>query len=132
MPFLHAYVWVVSHYPLRLSGLLIIHYLLGFYLYKILNFDAVVRNLFSAQFRDILLLRTGLREFSEPPSSASLLALSRAIKASRPNLTKDVFSLTPVSLDAFLIMSSSMFNVVLICINMHHMCIYVNDILSGF
>ena len=80
-----------------------------------------------AQFRDVLLLGTALRDFSEPPSSASLLELSRAINASSPNLTSDVFSFIPVSFDAFLKMSSSMFNVVLICLNMHDRCIYVND-----
>ena len=35
--------------------------------------------------------------------------------------TREVFSLTPVMSDARLSISSSMFNVVLICINMHYM-----------
>ena len=35
--------------------------------------------------------------------------------------TREVFSLTPVISDARLRISSSMFNVVLICINMHYM-----------
>jgi len=55
-----------------------------------------------------------LRYFSVPPSLASLLALSRTIKASSPNLTYDDFSFIPVSSDAFLIMLPSMFIVMLI------------------
>ena len=54
------------------------------------------------------------------------LALSRAIKASKPSRTRAVFSLMPVSCDAFSKIWSSMFNVVLICINMHKTCIIVN------
>jgi len=66
------------------------------------------------------------RLFSVPPSLASRLLLSRAIKASKPSRTKEVFSLTPVSRDAFSNILSSMLSVVLICINVHYICIYVN------
>ena len=66
------------------------------------------------------------RLFSVPPSLASRLLLSRAIKASKPSRTKEVFSLTPVSRDAFSNILSSMLSVVLICINMHYVCIFVN------
>lgn len=52
--------------------------------------------------------------FSVPPNSASLLALSLAIKASRPSFTNVVFSLIPVNSDAFSTNSSSMFSVTLI------------------
>jgi len=52
--------------------------------------------------------------FSVPPSLASLLLLSIAIKASRPSFTRVVFSLIPVSFDALSINVSSIFNVVLI------------------
>src|SRR5271169_5747297 len=63
----------------------------------------------------VVLLRGGACSlFSEPPSIASLLALSFAIKASRPDLTRAVFSLTPVSFAALSSNLSSMFNVVLI------------------
>ena len=65
-----------------------------------------------------LRLGMGRRFFSVPPSLASLLLLSRAIKASKPSRTKDVFSLTPVSRDAFSKILSSMLSVVLICICM--------------
>jgi hypothetical protein len=54
------------------------------------------------------------------------LLLSRAIKASKPSRTKEVFSLTPVSRDAFSNILSSMLSVVLICINVHYICIFVN------
>ena len=67
--------------------------------------------------------------FSVPAKAASLLALSLAIKASRPSLTREVFSLMPVNSAALASNSSSMFRVVLmtsprpdvfiICINMH-------------
>jgi hypothetical protein len=49
-----------------------------------------------------------------PPSWASLLLLSREIRDCSPNLTKDVFSLIPVKSEAFLSISSSINNVVLI------------------
>jgi hypothetical protein len=65
------------------------------------------------------------RLFSVPPSLASRLLLSRAIKASKPSRTKAVFSLTPVSRDALSNILPSMFSVVRICINMHETCIYV-------
>jgi hypothetical protein len=73
----------------------------------------------------ILLLGMGCRSFSVPPRSASLLLLSRAMSASNPSLTKEVFSFMPVSSEALLRISSSMFSVVLICISMHQPCIYV-------
>jgi hypothetical protein len=63
------------------------------------------------------------RPASVPPSLANRLPLSRAINASRPSRTREVFSLTPVSRDALSSISSSMFIVVLMCItyvwNMH-------------
>jgi len=65
------------------------------------------------------------RFFSVPPSFANRLLLSRAIKASSPSRTKDVFSLMPVSRDAFSNTLSSIFSVVLMHINMHQICIYV-------
>ncbi len=68
----------------------------------------------------------GWRSFSVPPSFASLLLLSRAISASNPSRTKEVFSLTPVKYDALFSISSSMFNVVLICIDMPYLYINVN------
>ena len=66
-------------------------------------------------------LRLGMERslFSVPPSLASRMLLSRAIKASKPSRTKEVFSLTPVSREAFSNILSSMLSVVLICINMH-------------
>ena len=54
------------------------------------------------------------------PSLASRLLLSRAIKASKPNRTKEVFSLMPVNRDAFSNILSSMLSVVL----MHQCIIY--------
>jgi hypothetical protein len=57
--------------------------------------------------------------FSVPPSLASRRLLSRAINASSPRRTRAVFSLIPVSCDAFLMIWSSMFSVVLMCIHMH-------------
>jgi hypothetical protein len=63
--------------------------------------------------------------FSLPPSLASRLLLSPAIKDSKPSLTKEVFSLTPVSRDAFSNILSSMLSVVLICINMYQIYIHV-------
>ena len=78
-------------------------------------------------FQAYLRLGTALRLFSVPPSFASRLLLSRAIKASRPSRTKDVFSLMPVNRDAFSNILSSMLSVVLICISMNEMCIYVKE-----
>ena len=72
-----------------------------------------------------LRLGIGRSPFSVPASPASLLLLSRAISDSNPSRTKAVFSLTPVKLDAFFNIASSIFSVVLICINMHHFYIYV-------
>ena len=73
-----------------------------------------------------LRLRMGRRFFSVPPSLARRLLLSRAIRASSPRRTNAVFSLRPVKRDAFSKISSSIFRVVLICINMHHSYIFVN------
>jgi len=74
-------------------------------------------------------LRLGMafNSFSVPPSLASRLLLSRAIKASSPSRTKAVFSEIPVRREAFSNILSSIFNVVLICIMMHHLCIHVNS-----
>lgn len=67
----------------------------------------------------ILRRRIGRMLFSVPPKSANRFALSRAISASKPNLTSDVFSSTPVSFIAFFKSSESMLSVVLdICISM--------------
>src|SRR3990172_3013979 len=41
--------------------------------------------------------RTGRRPFSVPPRPARRRALSRAMRASSPRRTREVFSLTPVS-----------------------------------
>ena len=67
-----------------------------------------------------LRLRMARRSFSVPPSLARRLLLSRAIRASSPRRTKAVFSVRPVKRDASSKILSSMFNVVLIRINMHH------------
>src|SRR5688572_13401931 len=56
--------------------------------------------------------RVGRRPRSVPPSSARRRALSRAINASRPSLTKDAFSVMPVRRAAFRMRSSSMFRLV--------------------
>jgi len=64
--------------------------------------------------------------FSVPPSLASRLLASRAIKASSPSRTKAVFSLIPVIRDALAKISSSMLSVERIHINMHQSCIFVN------
>lgn len=61
--------------------------------------------------------------FSVPPSAAKRRALSSAMRASKPRRTKAVFSVMPVSLAAFSSRSSSMFNVVRICIILHRLCI---------
>ena len=60
---------------------------------------------------------------SLPPKAANRLALSLAIKASSPARTTAVFSAIPLSRAASLKRASSIFKVVLICINMHHLCI---------
>ena len=74
-----------------------------------------------------LLLRGGRTRFlSVPPRSARRRALSRAISASRPIRTRAVFSAIPVRREAFPISASSIFSVVLICMNMHYSCIQVN------
>jgi len=61
---------------------------------------------------------TALRLFSVPPRAARRLALSRAIKASSPIRTSDVFSATPVNLAALRSRESSMFSVVFIWVSM--------------
>jgi len=63
--------------------------------------------------------RMGKSPFSVPPNVASRRALSLAMSASRPIRTSAVFSSTPASVAALRSRVSSMFNVVLICINMH-------------
>ena len=68
-------------------------------------------------------LGTGSRLYSVPSSSASLLLLSRAIRASRPSLTRAVFCLIPVELDALFSRASSILSVVCICYNMYKLCI---------
>ncbi len=65
------------------------------------------------------LRRTEDNRGSLPPSLASRRALSRAIRASRPMRTNAVFSFSPVNAAALRSISSSMFKVDLICINMH-------------
>ncbi len=74
-----------------------------------------------------LRLGVAFKPFSVPPSLASRLLLSRDIKASRPSRTKAVFSETPVKREASSNILSSMFNVVLICMMMHHLCIHINS-----
>ncbi len=69
--------------------------------------------------------RIGSRLFSVPPSSARRRALSRAIRASSPSRTRAVFSSTPASLAALRSSVSSIFSVVLICMNMHQVSIHV-------
>ena len=66
---------------------------------------------------------TDSRLFSVPSSSASLLLLSRAIRASRPSLTRAVFWLIPVKVDAWFSRESSILSVVLICYNMYKLYI---------
>lgn len=68
----------------------------------------------------------GRRSFSLPPRAARRRALSRAMSASSPRRTRAVFSLTPVSRAARRIRLSSTLRVVLICINMHGSCAFVN------
>ena len=69
--------------------------------------------------------RIGASLRSVPPSSANRLALSLAIKASRPMRTSEVFSEMPVSSVALRSKASLMLSVVLICINMYHLYIRV-------
>ena len=76
-------------------------------------------------------LRTGRRSLSLPPSSARRRALSRAISASSPRRTSEVFSSMPVRLEARRSRRSSIFSVVLICINMHHLSISVKLFFSS-
>jgi hypothetical protein len=64
-------------------------------------------------------LSTDKMLFSVPLNFASRFLLSRAIEASKPSRTKEVFSLMPVSRDAFSNILSSMLSVALICINVH-------------
>ena len=70
--------------------------------------------------------------FSVPPSLASRLLASRAIKASSPSRTKAVFSLIPVIRDALAKISSSMLSVERIHMNMHQSCIFVNTHLYAY
>jgi acetyl esterase/lipase len=58
---------------------------------------------------------------SLPPNSANRRLADRAISASSPARTRAVFSAIPESLDASLRSLSSIFNVDLICINMHEL-----------
>jgi hypothetical protein len=57
--------------------------------------------------------------FSVPPSLANRIALSLAMSASSPSLTKVVFSLIPVILDARSIKLSSILSVVLMVLPPH-------------
>ena len=87
--------------------------------------------------KDHHLIRVRLRGvmrsfFSVPASFDNLLLLSWAIRACKPSLTRDVFSLIPVNLEASLSISSSILSVVLIHISMHNICIHVNKILTFF
>src|SRR5213594_1186861 len=68
-------------------------------------------------------LRIFFNFFSVPPKAANRRALSRAMSASRPSFTSEVFSCIPESRAAFLKSRSSMFSVVRIWLNMHHSCI---------
>lgn len=66
-----------------------------------------------------LRLGTGCRSFSVPSSFASRLLLSRATNASKPSLTRTVFSLIPVNEMPFPIgrrLYSALFSCALICI----------------
>ena len=67
----------------------------------------------------------GLSLFSVAPRAARRAALSRAIKASSPILTNEVFSRTPVSSEARDSAASSMLSVVLIHISMHNGYVFV-------
>lgn len=58
---------------------------------------------------------------SVPPNSANLRLADSAIRASSPARTRAVFSTIPDSRDASLRSLSSIFNVDLICINMHEL-----------
>jgi hypothetical protein len=65
---------------------------------------------------------------SLPPSAAKRRALSRAMRASKPALTTAVFSAMPLSRVASRSRVSSIFSVVLICINMHYRCIQAEQV----
>jgi hypothetical protein len=69
--------------------------------------------------------RMGESPVSVPPNVASRRALSLAMSASRPMRTRAVFSSTPASVAAFRSKVSSMFSVVLMCMNMHVKGIFV-------
>ena len=79
------------------------------------------------QDHDYAVRRRGIarKRFSVPPRSARRFALSSVIKASSPMWTREVFSFTPVSLDALFSVPSSILRVVLMHIDMHSWCIYV-------
>jgi hypothetical protein len=68
---------------------------------------------------------TGWSSFMDPPRAARRRALSRAIRVSSPRRTRDVFSRMPVSSAAVRRRVSSMFRVVLICIDMLFLYIFV-------
>src|ERR1051325_4895230 len=63
------------------------------------------------------------RRGSEPPSAASLRALSRAISARSPSCTSALFSCMPVTPRALATKSSSKIRVVRICMSMATGCI---------
>src|SRR6266566_3038742 len=67
------------------------------------------------------------RRGSLPPRAASLLALSRATRASSPAWTTAVFSVIPLSCAACLSRSSLMFRVVCLCISIHDSCIRLQE-----
>ena len=64
----------------------------------------------------------GRSVFSVPPRAASLLALSRAMRASSPAWRTEVFSFSPLSRCASRRRSSSRFSVVRICMSMASRC----------
>jgi hypothetical protein len=64
----------------------------------------------------------GRSVFSVPPREASLLALSRAMRASSPAWRTEVFSFSPLSRCASRRRSSSRFSVVRICMSMAARC----------
>lgn len=66
----------------------------------------------------VLLRGMAFNCLSVPPSFDSRLALSFAINASRPSLTRVVFSLMPVNSDALSTRVSSMFKVVLMVMHL--------------
>ena len=81
-------------------------------------------------YAELLRLGVSCNSFSVPPRRARRLALSLATSAFNPRRTSVVFSLTPVNSAAFSSNPSSMFNVVLICINMHLSYANVNGFTS--